>query len=125
MTEMIVIELPLPHKNLSPNSRCHWAAKARSVAKARSDARIMATQAKLPSCPWAKATIRFEFTFRTNAKHDDDNLAASCKSYRDGIADAGIVADDNDLMTLPVVVLPKNAKHPGLRITITEGIHHE
>lgn len=30
-------------------------------------------------------------------KHDDDNLIAWLKSYRDGVADAGLVSNDSQI----------------------------
>ena len=46
--------------------------------------------------------------------------AADASDADPWIADAGIVVDDNDLTTLPVVVMPKNTKHPGVRIVIVD-----
>ena len=82
-----VIELPWPDRVLSPNSRAHWAAKARATVKHKS---------------WAhNATLAFRNGFdRTGdtidvlitayplerRARDRDNQLASCKAYLDGIA---------------------------------------
>lgn len=112
----VTVTLPLPAKCLSPNARVHWAKKA----KATKNARFMAYIAlAMPYPPrWERATLGMTFYWPTKAAHDDDNAAASCKAYRDGIADAGIVANDRGISTLPPVML-HDKKNPRVVLTIT------
>lgn len=81
--------LPWPHRNLSPNARTHWSAKARSSAKAKSDA-FYATKAS-----GLKPFTRFHLTFcpPDNRRRDLDNLIASSKAALDGMAKAMGVDD--------------------------------
>lgn len=123
MIRSLEIELPLPAKALSPNARCHWGAKSAAVKQARGDARLATISAAIDSkhewSPLAKATMQATFYHRTKARRDDDNLNASLKSYRDGIADSGIVADDNQITMLPPVQLIDKT-NPRVLVVITE-----
>lgn len=89
-----MIVLPWPDRRLSPNARQHWRALAAVKKRARADACTLATVAislrdkraihdmdgRIP------LTIRF---YPPDARHrDDDNMVASFKALRDGIADA-------------------------------------
>jgi len=84
-----VVTLPWPSRNLSPNARCHWAVKAKSIKEARNVARILTLQAfKLRKPRWSAAELHWEFHPKTANKPDGDNAESSVKAYRDGIADA-------------------------------------
>lgn len=89
------IVLPLPSRNLSPNSRLHWAA----LAKCKRDARKIAAH-----LTWAKfsnegkpvfAGYRLDFYWANARRRDRDNATASCKAYLDGISDA-VEQDDSE-----------------------------
>jgi crossover junction endodeoxyribonuclease RusA len=84
-----MITLPWPDARLSPNGRVHWAIKSRVVKGARELACYEAKRACLPPMP-AEGDIRMVWTFHPPDKRrrDRDNIAASCKAYADGIADA-------------------------------------
>ncbi len=84
-----MVILPWPHRNLSPNARTHWSAKARSVAKAKNDA-YFATKAS-----GVKPCMEFHLVFcpPDNRRRDLDNLIASMKAALDGMAGAWGVDD--------------------------------
>lgn len=83
------VSLPWPDRNLSPNARCHWAVKAKSVKLARDAARVLTLQAfKLRRPHWTAAELHWEFHPKTANKVDGDNAESACKAFRDGIADA-------------------------------------
>lgn len=120
----LTVVLPLPHKALSPNSRGHWAVKAKAVKKARADA-YAATIAVMREggprgfmiVPPAKANVRATFYKRTKAHADTDNAAASLKAYLDGMADAGIVANDSQfILHAPTLLVDK--ANPRVEIVI-------
>ena len=119
------LELPLPYKSLSPNARCHWAAKAKAVRTARWETQIAARAEMIlrprDEFPWPSAIVQPTFFFKTAARRDRDNCAASLKAHIDGLADAGVVANDIDIMLLPPIIL-KDAKKPRLELTITKGV---
>lgn len=93
---MMRITLPWPHRKLSPNARAHWASVAPLKKKAREDA-TYATYEVMPH--GVRETRGFYagsdaipvqvFFFPPDRRHrDDDNMIASFKAQRDGIADA-------------------------------------
>jgi hypothetical protein len=56
--------------------------------------------------------------FLPDARHrDDDNLAASCKAYRDGIAD-GLKVDDSTLALAGRPSLTIDRANPRVEITL-------
>lgn len=89
------VTLPLPLRELSPNSRCHWARKAAAKKKYRSWAAAAAWAAK---GSWAvRESVRLKIVLYARdrrSKWDRDNLIAAMKAAIDGLADAGIVYDD-------------------------------
>lgn len=89
----IVLTLPLPPKELSPNARVHWRKKARIVKAYRKHANWTAWYQSTKGLQ--RARIEFDFYFATNRRRDKDNLIASMKPAMDGFADAGVVRNDN------------------------------
>lgn len=98
------IVLPWPAKELNPNSRVHWSVKSRYAKKARADA-FFATQA----AGWKKGEVKGKadlwiyFYPPNKRKRDDDNLLSAFKPFRDGIADA-LGVDDQNFRSHPVVL---------------------
>ena len=87
----------LPWPELSPNSRLHWAVKARAVKSTKDEIGWLAKAAGW-TCyhkPMQKARISYEFHLKDNRRRDLDNLLASCKSLVDGLVDVGVLADDD------------------------------
>ena len=79
-----------------------------------------ATAAELSSARNRRAhdlAVAYEATLRAAIRRDDDNAAASCKAYRDGIAD-GLRMDDHGLTqaTTPIMLVDK--ANPRLEITL-------
>lgn len=87
------VDLPWPAKNLHPNSRPHWAAKARSVRGARFAAKYAARHIGQVEALAVNVTCIFSPP-PIKRNRDADNLIAACKPYFDGIADA-IGVDDS------------------------------
>ena len=123
----MIITLPLPPKQLSPNARCHWAVKAKKVKWYRQTAGYAA----LTDCPevvtqdpMETATVQCRFFFKEDRRRDGDNLLASMKAAWDGLVDAGLFVDDSGLTHLPVVQ-EKDPKNPRVEIHITEGEGNE
>ncbi len=82
------ITLPWPHKDLSPNSRLHWSRKSKAAKKYRADCYLL-TKAAGVSVDWDGDVHLWLTFFPPDHRHrDDDNLIASFKSGRDGIAEA-------------------------------------
>jgi len=101
MGSLRVIVLPLPPRELSPNARPHWAAKARAVKRYRQTAWLCALAVR-PSQPIQTARVTSRFFFRNRRRRDRDNLLASLKPAFDGIADARVVTSDSGMIHMPV-----------------------
>ena len=89
-----MIELPWPPRELSPNARVHYHAKARA-AKTYRDGTYWIARAHGPQFLIAEGVIPImvEF-FPPDRRHrDDDNMIGAFKAGRDGIADALAVND--------------------------------
>lgn len=97
MDRVLSVCLPHPVRELRPNGRAHWAAKARAVRAARTLARQMALaqvlrlrqERFLPRC------YALVWYYKGIAP-DADNCLACCKAYLDGCCDT-FGADDRSL----------------------------
>lgn len=114
----IVITLPIPRRELSPNARCHWHAKRRAVKAAREVARWTTTVAGGACLMLTAARIDIRAMHATDRRRDRDNLISSCKAYFDGLADAGLIANDSGF-TLGPVVFEVDKENPRLEMEIT------
>lgn len=84
-----IFSLPWPDKALSPNSRVHWAARAKAVKAARRLS-FMVLRSLYPTLRVPDgASVHLEYVFvpPNLRRYDDDGLAARMKASRDGIAD--------------------------------------
>lgn len=98
--------VPFPPVELSPNFRGHWS-KVSKVKKAyRRLCWALALKAKLKVPAYAgkdgKIAVRLDFFPPDRASRDDDNVPASFKAGRDGIADA-LKCDDARFDTTSVL----------------------
>jgi len=95
---VLVVELDWPHRDLSPNSRKHWANKAKKAKLAR-QAAFLLTKQRLAQIHLTIAReskqlqIGLAFYPKDKRHYDLDNLIARMKSSLDGIADALCVND--------------------------------
>jgi hypothetical protein len=116
--------LPLPARAISPNARrgeSRGAAirKSRVVKSHRLLAKLCCGNARLR---WhlegqAYAGYCLAFFWKTAAFRDDDNADASCKAYRDGIAEA-LKMDDRQLRKLALSTHAKDAGNPRVEFTL-------
>lgn len=114
--------LPWPAKELSPNSRAHWRARAKATEKARLDAYCVATVAMYEQdfrIPDGRLHLWIDFYPPTRRMPDDDNMLARMKPARDGIADA-LGIDDRRFVSHPYV-REEVRKGGEVRIRITGG----
>ncbi|PZQ55748.1 MAG: endodeoxyribonuclease RusA [Novosphingobium pentaromativorans] len=90
----MIITLSWPDKRLSPNARLHWRAKVKPKQSARDGAAWLTAaapgfqdaKAALPAAGPIPVKVTF---FPPDRRHrDDDNMIASFKAARDGIASA-------------------------------------
>lgn len=118
----IVVEMPLPRRELSPNGRVHWRVRSKAVHAYRTLAWARASSALggKPAPRWKRAVARAAFFLPADGrKRDQDNLSASLKAAYDGIADAGIVENDSGL-SHERALFAVDGKKPRVEITIQE-----
>lgn len=83
----MTVELPIPAKPLRPNSRPHWAQRAKAVKYARMLAKARTLAEGLRESGWTHYRITY-FWPTPRRRWDDDNCIAACKAYLDGICSA-------------------------------------
>jgi crossover junction endodeoxyribonuclease RusA len=83
-----VIVLPYPPRELNPNSRTHWARKAKHTKACRTRAG-WETKASGVKVDWdGKIDVHISFYPPDRRGRDQDGMLSSSKAYLDGIADA-------------------------------------
>lgn len=109
---MLAIILPWPPKELSPNARVHWGKRSKAAKAYRNECswRVRGYQldiaiktgrhVEFPSD--GKLHLFLDFYPPDRRHRDDDNMIASFKSGRDGIADA-LGIDDKRFVVHPFV----------------------
>jgi len=117
--------LPWPSTDLSPNARGHWSKRMRATKEARGLAFVMARKAGWNvslSTPWQQddALVRLHVdVFPPDRRNrDHDNIGASLKAYRDGIADALGINDNRFRESLFIHDHPK----PGGQLRVRIGV---
>lgn len=88
-----MIELPWPPKELSPNARTHFHAKARVAKAYRDHAYWIAKIDPLRLPEDGEINLHLDFYPPDARKRDLDNMLAAAKAGIDGIADAHKVND--------------------------------
>jgi crossover junction endodeoxyribonuclease RusA len=97
------VTLPYPAAELWPNTRAHWASKARAVKAARNQAYWLAKEAGELIVGNGEIAIKITVCGKpTGPLPDKDNCASAAKSLLDGIADALGVNDKR--FAAPIVV---------------------
>ena len=112
---MIRFALPWPNPTLSPNARPHWAVKAKLTKGARHTGKYVALEAmaKDPASVMellrqGRVRVSMEFMPPDRRRRDLDNLIASTKAVRDGIADALAMDDSRFQLAATISDTPVN-----------------
>lgn len=111
--------LPWPPKELSPNARVHWSKKSRAARQYRAACFVRCRQARLRELS-GKALLVLEFLPPNRRARDDDNLVASFKSGRDGLADA--LGIDDCHFTTTFSVSEEVVKGGAVRVRVMEVV---
>ncbi len=109
----VTITIPdwTPGVELSPNGRCHWRTKARHFASAKQIAAGVVRSWRNEHGYYGddvilagKATVSTVIRWEKGRKvMDPDNAGASLKAVGDALEQGGVIANDKDLIWLPVV----------------------
>lgn len=94
----VVIVLPWPHRDLSPNSRVHWARKAAAVKRAKHEAGWAALESGARAMEADALDVTLTFTPPSRRRMDIDNMLAASKASLDAIAE--IVGVDDSRWSL-------------------------
>jgi len=96
--------LPWPPKELSPNARLHWSKKSKAAKVYRNACYMLAIQGGAKTgVPWDGDIHCWIDFFPPDRRHrDDDNMIASFKAGRDGLAQA-LGVDDKRFRIHPYV----------------------
>jgi crossover junction endodeoxyribonuclease RusA len=117
----VQITLPWFPKELSPNSRVHWAVKARFARQARVESWVLAREAGYTHGTFdgydGKLYLRIEYYPKTKNYPDVDNCLSGSKAYLDGIADL-LDVNDRRFVPHPMVMDATGGK---IVIRITKG----
>ena len=97
-----MIDLPWPHKSLSPNARIHWAPKAKLTASYRSECGWRARAQGVYPTDADRVRMTITFCPPDARRRDMDNLVASTKALRDGLMDALGVDDSKFIVTYAI-----------------------
>ncbi len=95
MNEIIIRFDHLPNRGLSPNARNHWTTKSKLVHTARDESFGLAQEIMSGWVAPEQAVISYRFIVTDHRRRDLDNLLSSCKSWLDGLRDAGVLVDDD------------------------------
>ncbi len=117
----VTITLPIPARSLSPNARVHWAARSKARAQQRGSAHAHARAAMFLPERWPSASILVRWYGKTAQclRLDADNIIGSLKGAVDGLADAGLIADDRGVTWLPPVRAVDKA-NPRVELVVTK-----
>lgn len=103
----VVVTLPLPSRDLSPNRTRPgaWRPRQKATKAARAMAQVVCRQAMRDAGCEGMSKASYSLTFFCDtikarvtegyAPRDEGNAVQSCKAYLDGCVDAGIVPDDS------------------------------
>ncbi len=134
--ESVVIILPLPAKVLHPN--CTVATMGGRFLKARATKRyrrlaclaILELEDLENGCNgldpwtlesvWKKASVKTVFYHKTKRKRDEDNAKGSLKAAFDGVADSGLIPDDDsEHLTHETPEFRIDKEYPRVMLTFT------
>jgi len=116
----ILVVLPLPPRQLQPNARPHWTAKAGAVKRYRQIAWLSALAVR-PRQAMLTARVTAKFYFADRRQRDPDNLLASLKAGFDGLVDGGVIGDDRDFIHMPIEQYVDRAR-PRVEIEVEEAM---
>ncbi len=91
----MIVNLPYPDKELSPNARLHWSKVAKAKAAYRKVCVAFTREAMGRETFTAPVSVYITIYPPDKRRRDDDNAIGSFKAGRDGVADA-IKVDDAD-----------------------------
>jgi crossover junction endodeoxyribonuclease RusA len=111
----VVIKLPVPPIELSPNGRCHWSRKQRLTRSAKARASFETLQALNGGPKPCPVGYSLHYYWKSTQR-DDDNAIASAKAYLDGIC--SVLGIDDKNVRFRQLTHSRDSKRPRLEITL-------
>ena len=102
-----MVTVGIPSRHLNPNSRCHWAIKAKAVKSGRVESWTstqVAMHEQKVSGGWIRTECEIRWYAQNNRRRDADNCLSSLKATLDGVVDAGLLKNDSGLSFLPMMI---------------------
>lgn len=116
---MIELTLPWPPKSLSPNARTHWRKKAPITKAYKTECWALAKASGMVAPESADRLHLWLDFYPPDRRHrDDDNMIASFKAGRDGLALA-LGVNDKRFITHPMVM---NQIGGMVKVRVTAGV---
>lgn len=109
------VELVVP-RLAGSNSRAHWTRRSRDAHADRQTAHVLGLAAK-PTKPMDSVRLTIDWWCPTRRMLDCDNALSRCKSYIDGLTDAGWWVDDKAIRTVEINVHPPGERRGTVVIT--------
>jgi len=98
----MTVTLPWPPRELFPNSRVHWGARARAAKAYRHACWALAKEAGIVAPDSERIHLFVDFVPPDRRRRDVDNCVAAMKSGLDGLADA-LGVDDSRFVLRPML----------------------
>lgn len=119
LAEPLVIEFPLPPKELSPNHthNSHWTRTNKAKRKYQEAVAMLCKIKQVPVLLLDTAIVQATFYFPTAARRDRDNTDASLKSLWDVLVQHGLFRDDYGLRH-DEIVIAKDRENPRLVVSV-------
>ena len=112
--------LPFPPRVLNPNNRSHWREKAKAAKEYKRICFYLAKHAGWFGVEFTpRVHLWLDFYPPDKRNYDDDNIAASFKNGRDGIADA-LGIDDKRFVSHPMLH-PFDPAFSGVKVRVTDS----
>ena len=116
---MNIITLPWPHRDLHPNTRCHWSKRSRATKAAKATAHLLALEAGARVDWDGRIHVWITGYPPDRRRRDHDGFLSSLKASLDGLADA-LGVDDRRFVPHPD--LHDEVRKGGeVRVALTQG----
>ncbi len=121
----LVLRLPWPPRELSPNARPHWRVKHYATSQYRQECYVAIRKAVGPSsaCPTGQVTAKVVFVVPDRRRRDLDNALASMKAAFDAMVAAGLLVDDDSKhlkLAAPEMRVVKGQKYVEITLDVVE-----
>ena len=117
----VVVELPLPPRQVSPNARVYFRRQAEATKAYRRTACMLTIAAGGRNRRWTRARAQATFYWPNNLRRDIRNAEHSLKAAYDGMVDAGLIVDDRaEVLRHDETTFDVDTRRPRVVIRVTQ-----